>query len=81
MRLADTGNRKSQSPTRPDLVSGEQVEIEYLRGQLKAMQARVAVTEDLELQVKRLKEQLNAANKTNSMLHRTLSEENRTLLS
>ena len=54
----------------------EQVEIESLRAQVKALEARVAVTNDLECQVKNLTDQVNAAQKTNQMLHQTLAKEN-----
>ena len=60
--------------------SQAQVENESLRAQVKALQAKVEVTADLENQVKMLREQLDAANKTNASCIGTLADENRLLV-
>ena len=57
-------------------LSAEQVEIESLRAKVRALEARVAITDDLESQVRSLSEQISAANRTNQMLHQTLAKEN-----
>ena len=60
-------------------MSAEQVEIDSLRAQVKALEMKVVVIGDLENQVARLTEQISAANNTNQMLHQTLAKENATL--
>ena len=53
-------------------LSSEQIQIESLKSQIKALQTRVAVTEDLENQVAMLKEQLAAMNYSKEQLELTL---------
>ena len=61
--------KSSEAPTTTLSIEESAVEIEKLRTTIRALEGRVAVTEELEHEVESLRAQLNSAHESNAILY------------